>query len=230
MTDAMVFSGADGAEIEPLVKKFHYSRRMPSNIQRCYSLRLAGGLFGHTGEVIAGVIFSIPPTRWSEEVLELSRLVRRPDCVWPLTKLIAEACFWLKKSDHHLAVSFADWTQRHHGGVYQAAGWNYAGMRERAMDGVLIDGVFKPGRSCNSTWGTRSPEKLALMLPGRVILPHYDEGKHLYWRALTVAGKTRARRLDLQSLAYPKPDNAARPLDEPVPTGASQAQPLGAAP
>jgi len=127
-------------------------------------------------------------------------------------------------------VSFADWTERHHGGIYQAAGWQYAGMRERRMDGLIVNGQFKSGRSCNHAWGTRSPERLRAVLPSADIEPHYDEGKHLYWRALTVAGKTRAKRLGLDSLPYPKPDNAACPSDAPAPAGVSQEHPLEAAP
>ena len=98
------------------------------------------------------------------------------------------------------------------------------------MDGILIDGQFKPGRSCNSSYGTQSPIRLREMMPGRSIEPHYDEGKHLYWRALTVAGKTRAKRLGLQNLPYPKPDNATCPLDAPHPSGESAVQPREVAP
>ena len=223
-------TGASPDEVWPLVKAHHYSRRMPGNIQHCYAVREAGGMFGDSGPVVAAAVFTIPPTRWSEDVIELARLVRNPSHSRPLSTLISFSCQWLKKSGVALVVSFADWTQNHHGGVYQAAGWNYDGCRDRAMDGVLIDGVFKPGRSCNSTWGTRSPSKLAELMPSRTIEPHFDDGKHLYWKALCVAGKTRAKRLGLKSVPYPKP-NAARPVDErgnhPC---ASAVQPRGAAP
>jgi len=222
-------TGADPDELWPLVKQFHYSRRMPGNIQHCYAVRAAGGLFGDKGDPIAGAIFSIPGTRWSEELIELTRLVRRPDCAVPMSKLIAFSCHWLNLAKHPLVISFADRTQGHHGGVYQAAGWDYDGCRERAMDGVLIDGVFKPGRSCNSAWGTRSPDKLREMFPSKAIEPHWDEGKHLYWKALRVAGRTKARRLGLKSAPYPKP-NAVGPLDERLPSRASFVQPEATAP
>ena len=206
-------TGAEPDEIWPLVRAHHYSKRMPGNIQHCYVMREDGGLFGDYGAVVAAAIYSIPPTRWSEDVIELTRLVRMPNVSEPLSRLIAFSADRLCRAGWALAVSFADWTQGHHGGIYQAAGWNYAGQRDRAMDGVLIDGVFKPGRSCNSAWGTRSPTKLSEMFPGKQIEPHFDEGKHLYWKPLRVAGKTKAKRLGLQSLPYPKP-NAARPADE----------------
>lgn len=224
------FASTTPADVWPLVRKYHYSGRMPANIQHCYAVFDDGGLFGDRGELLAAAVFSIPPTRWSEPVIELSRLVRKPTTDVPLSALLSFSFRWLKRNKHHLVVSFADWTQGHHGGVYQASGRNYAGKRERRMDGLVIDGVFKPGRSCNSAWGTRSPRKLASILPDADIRPHFDEGKHLYWKPLSVAGKTRAKRLNLRSLSYPKPDNAACPLDERTPVRVSQAQPLEAAP
>jgi hypothetical protein len=222
-------TGATPDEVWPLVREYHYSRRMPSNIQHCYAMRGEGGLFGDNGDVTAAAIFTIPGTRWSEEVIELARLIRRPDHVHPLSQLLAFACDRLRLNGWHLVVSFADWTQRHHGGIYQAAGWHYAGQRDRRMDGVVIDGKFIPGRSCNSRHGTRSPDKLRDLLPGRVIEPHYDEGKHLYWRALSVAGKTRAKRLGLGAVPYPKPF-AVCSSDAPVPTGVSREHPPETAP
>ena len=191
-------------EAVELVKRHHYSRRAPSNVQCVGTLHDEGGLFGDYGDAVAACFFSLPPTRWSEEVWELSRLVRAERQI-PLTPLIAQTCRAAKAKGADLLVSFADRTQGHHGGIYQAASWEYTGARDRAVDGVLIDGRFVPGRSCNSTWGTRSPSKLSELLR-KEVLPHYDEGKHLYWRALTKEGKRRAERLGLSSLPYPKPD------------------------
>jgi hypothetical protein len=222
-------TGASLEEAWPLIQNYHYSRRLPSNVQHCYGVREAGGLFGDFGPLTAVAAFSIPPTRWTEEVIELSRLVRHPSYERPLSSLISFACAQLKKQGWVLAVSFADWTQEHHGGIYQASNWFYAGKRQRAMDGVMIDGVFRPGRSCNSIHGTRSPDKLRSLLPDRQIEPHFDEGKHLYWKPLAVAGRSRAKRLGLQCLPYPKP-SATCPVDERVPARLSKVQPLEVAP
>ena len=222
-------TGAEPYEVWPLIRDYHYSRRMPGNIQHCYAVREPGGFFGDSGELIAAAVFSIPVTRWSEDIIELVRLVRHPTCTEPLSKLIAFACRRLVLNGWHLAVSYADWTHRHHGGVYQAAGWLYEGQRARRVDGLLIDGVFKPWRSCNSTYGTGSPEKLRLLLPSKHIELHYDEGKHLYWKPLTQRGKAMAKRLGLSSIAYPKP-NATCPSDELMPISASAVQPREVAP
>lgn len=201
---ALHFRTATADDAAMLVKTYHYSERTPGNVQFVGTLHLAGGLFGDYGEAVAAIFFSVPPTRWSEDVLELSRLVRKEGVRVPLTLLIRLACGKLKASGRDLLVSFADAGEGHHGGIYQAAGWNYDGRRERACDGVIIAGKFIPGRSCNSTWGTRSPEKLTALLK-QDVQPHYDIGKHLYWRALTKSGEAKAARLELKRLAYPKP-------------------------
>lgn len=198
--------GRYGEAVE-LVKRHHYSRRAPSNVQCVGTLHDSGGLFGDYGEAVAACFFSIPPTRWSEDVWELSRLVR-DDNPRPLTQLISWTCGAAKAKGADLLVSFADKTQGHHGGIYQAASWNYSGARDRSIDGVVIDGRFVPGRSCNSQWGTRSPAKLAEILR-KTVAPHFDEGKHLYWRAMNKDGRRKAERLGLESLPYPKPDAMA---------------------
>lgn len=223
------YAGAEPHEVWPLVRDFHYSKRMPSNIQRCYVALGEGGLFGDRGDVLAAIIFSIPPTRWAEDVLELSRLVRAPTFDRPLTQLISFGVSRLRRAKVPLVVSFADQTQGHHGGIYQAAGWHYDGQRERRMDGLFVNGTFIPGRSCNSRWGTRSPSKLQEKLPAASIEAHYDEGKRLYWVAPTIAGRSKARRLGLKSKPYPKP-SAVCPLDECVPTHASDVRPVETAP
>lgn len=187
-----------------LVDRFHYSRRWPSNVQLIASAHADGGLFGDDGEILAALTFSIPPTRWTEPVWELSRLVRREGANVSLTALIAFACRAAKKEGADLLVSFADWTHKHHGGVYQAASWSFDGVRQKQMDGVIVAGNFIPGRSANSAFGTRSPSKLAEL--GIDAEAHYDEGKALYWRALNSNGKRKAERLGLRSLTYWKPD------------------------
>ena len=193
-------------EANALVIAHHYSKRAPANVQVVGTWHAPGGLFGDRGDAVAACFICIPPTRWKEPVFELSRLVRAPHVTAPLTGLIAATCRHAARIGVDLIVSFADQTQGHHGGIYQAASWKYAGYRKPRMDGVLIDGVFYAGRSCNSNWGTQSPEKLRIILREHNVQPHYDEGKHLYWRALTRSGQKKAERLGLASLPYPKPD------------------------
>lgn len=186
---------------QDLVERFHYSRRWPSNVQSVTVAHADGGLFGNKGDAVGAVVFSIPGTRWRFPVWELSRLVRGSVPI-ALSALVAAGVRRCRKQGAHLLVSFADRTHGHHGGIYQACGWAYAGLRDRHMDGVTVGGVFVPGRSANSRWGTRSPQKLAAM--GVVAEPHYDEGKHLYWLAVSPTGRQWAQALWLGSVAYPK--------------------------
>ncbi len=195
-------------EARALVLDYHYSGRMPSTITVCATEHVPGGLFGDCGEAVAACIIGHPATRWSQPVLELTRLVRRDDWDGPLTALIAFACKQAKAAGAHLLVSFADATHKHHGGIYQAASWNYHEQRERCMDGLIIDGVYIQGRTCNARFGTRSPGKVGAAMPHVDVRPHYDEGKHLYWRALTKTGRRMADALGFDSRPYPKPDRA----------------------
>lgn len=194
-------------EARGIIEQFHYSGRWPGSVQFVGSFHEDGGLFGDAGEIVAACVFSIPPTRWSENVLELSRLVRVERARPPLSSLIARTVNWVKaRKGADLLVSFADATQSHHGGIYQACSWSFDGKRERRMDGLTVNGEFVAGRSANSRWGTRSPTRLQARLGAHhEIIPHWDAGKYLYWRALTKEGKRKALRLGLRSDAYPKP-------------------------
>lgn len=197
---------------EEIIKAFHYSHRMAGSVQMVGTWHRPGGLFGDFGDVVAAVTFSSPPTRWSEPVWELSRLVKIDGEQAPLSSFLAKTIAFLKRSrDMDLIVSFADWTQGHHGGIYQACSWDYAGKRDRAIDGIVVNGQFVPGRTCNARWGTRSPRKLAER--GINCEPHYDEGKHLYWKALSPSGKRKAERLGLSSFPYPKPAEQTSLID-----------------
>lgn len=194
---ALHFLTGQRGEAESLVLRYHYSRRVPANVQMVGTLHLDGGLFGGQGECVAAAFFSIPPTRWAEPVLELTRLVRRDGEQPPLTLLISLSLRAIRAFGGDLVVSFADRQQGHEGIVYRAANWHYGGIRMAAMDGLMIDGTFHPGRSCNSIFGTRSPERLKARMPHKVIEGHWDAGKHLYWKALGRQGEAKAKRLGL---------------------------------
>jgi hypothetical protein len=84
------------------------------------------------------------------------------------------------------------------------------------MDGLVVDGVFVAGRSCNAKWGTQSPTKLATLHPEFRISPHYDLGKYLYWTELTKRGKMVAAELGLESNPYPKPAPKVTPATRPA--------------
>lgn len=202
------WTGVGQREANDLVSRFHYSHRVPANVQCVVTAHERGGLFGDRGRAIAAVFFSIPPTRWSEDVWELSRLVRRDDADLPLTSLIAEACNIIRRhKSMDLLVSYADSTHGHHGGIYQAASWCFNGFSPPKKCGLIIAGEYMPARSANSRFGTRSVSRLKSRhnIDAEDVR---DTGKYLYWRALTRSGKKKAARLGLVSMPYPKPDNS----------------------
>lgn len=197
-------------EAKSLVLRFHYSKRFSANVQFVGTFHKDGGLFGDQGECIAAAVFSIPPTVWSEEVLELTRLVKHPNYKFELSKLISLCVKEIKKSKKRfdLLVSYADSTQKHHGGIYQACSWFYDGKRNPAQDGILINGKFTPNRTCSSLYGTKSAKLLKDHLRTCTIQRHFDEGKFLFWKPLNRNGEKKAERLKLRKLSYYKPNNS----------------------
>lgn len=191
-------------EAKRLVETHHYSRRF-AGMLFIGTAHLEGGLFGDFGEAIAACCFGIPASRWSEPVVELQRLVLHPQYRgFPLSSLISQTVSYVKKTKKtSLLVSFADHQQGHHGGIYQACSWHYHGKRKERVDGFVIHGQFMPMKSVYNRFGTASQEKVEQIL-GISVIPHYDEGKHLYWKPLNTAGRHQAKRLELRSVPYPK--------------------------
>jgi hypothetical protein len=70
----------------------------------------------------------------------------------PVSRIVRFAFMFLKKAcpQIRLIVSFADPEQGHHGGIYQAGGWLYAGMTDPA-DEYIVNGVRMHGRALRAT-------------------------------------------------------------------------------
>lgn len=194
---------------QELVERFHYSRRWPSNVQSVTVAHVSGGLFGNKGDAVGAVVFTIPGTRWRVPVWELARLVRGEQPI-ALSALVAAGVRRCRKQGAHLLVSFADRTHGHHGGIYQACGWAYNGLRKQRIEGVILGGEYIPQRNCRHKFGSslstvavieRESKRLGLEF-----VPKFDEGKHLYWLALTPTGAKWARSLQLAQMPYPKKD------------------------
>lgn len=186
-----------------LVENCHYSGRMSR-----YPVCVGTWHLCDQTPAVAACVFGLPVTRWTEKgVIELNRLVRAPGVrLPPLSSLVAATVRQLRAQKNGvLAVSFADSGHAHHGGVYQACSWRFHEKRRDAVDGCTLDGVFFAGRTLNSRYGTRSPSKLAALLPGVSVAPHVSPGKYLYWLPLSREGAAAAERLGLRSNSYPKP-------------------------
>jgi hypothetical protein len=135
------------------VENWHYSRRLP--------------VFGITkigtwedGVFIGVVIFSrgatpeigSPYGLQQTEICELTRVALKKHAT-PVSKIIAVAIRFLKKRNPKLKaiISFADAAQGHHGGIYQAGGWIYAGVSETHAYRVL--GKIEHPKSLHSRYG-----------------------------------------------------------------------------
>ncbi len=225
----LVMTGATADECWPLVRDFHYSRRMPGIPLHCFAWRTRGGLFGDTGEPLAAAIYGKSANnQWPQAAVELQRLVRRENFQQPLSQFVAWSLRWLRSNtDAPFAFSYADTGEGHHGGIYQASGWLYVHLSkgDRAFrDG---SGNYRHGKSVYSKYGTRSEKTILALHPDWSVVR--DADKYCYIFPLRQKWATISRRYGWQAKSYPKP-SAARPLDAPVPAGVSEVQPLGAAP
>ena len=199
-------------EVRYLVERFHYSGTMPANTVFCGSWHHGGGLFGDYGPIVAACVIGIPACQWKEDIVELSRLVRIDGAMLPpLSGLISKTVRWCYRPSRsrNLIVSYADKQMDHFGGVYQASSWHFAALRGPQELGIYVYGQQMHGRTAVERYGTRSVPKLRQILGTDDVHPHVDEGKYLYWKAMNKSGRAKAKRLDLQSLPYPKPDVVA---------------------
>jgi len=224
------FSIGERKSARDLILKYHYSGRCHNNPIMVGSLHLNGGLYGDKGEMVAACMFGLSNNNtWAVKkvyVIELVRLVRKEGIKAPLSWLISKTVKALKqKGGYDIAISYADATQEHHGGVYQACSWNFHTYRDPGEDGLVIDGVFVPRRSVSTRYGTYSKGKLGKMFdevkntPGVLAFcgevetvesvkwtEHIDKGKYLYWISLNKKGKHIAtKELGFHCNEYPKP-------------------------
>jgi hypothetical protein len=207
MNGDLVMTGASADELWPLVRDYHYSRRMAGLVRHAFAWREPGGLFGETGEPLAGVIYSQPVNRnFPPEAAELSRLIRRNDFDGKLSQLVSWSLRWLRaNTSTPFVLSYADTTQGHHGGIYQACSFVYIGATDSNHIGFNApDGSFVHGRNCNSRFGTRSVAAIAQIKPDWE--PVYGEPKHLYIFPLRQRWNKIAKTRGWESLPYPKPD------------------------
>lgn len=206
-------TGATPDEVWPLVRDFHYSRKMPSAIRHCFAWREPGGLFGDSGEPIAAAIFGNPVNRnWPQDALELQRLVRVNDCSIKLSTFLAWCMRWIRANTNTpFCLSYADTAENHHGGIYQASGWRFVGARTESCPAFLLpDGTKKHSRQVNRELGSRSISFVAAKKPDWV--PVSGKPKNLYVFPLRKRLKPLFEKFGWQDLPYPK--LAARPEDE----------------
>jgi len=135
------------------VEKWHYSQRMPKS-------KLAKIGVWEDGKFIGTVLYGVgatpelckPYNLTNLQVCELVRVALTTH-VTPVSRIIAVSLKILKRDmpGLRLVVSFADTNQGHHGGIYQAGGWLYAG---ESMGRVIVtNGVAEHPRTLGLRYG-----------------------------------------------------------------------------
>lgn len=182
-------------------KNWHYSQCMPRGklvkIGVWENRKFIGVvIFGRGANKDLGKPFGLDQT----EVCELTRIALNKH-LSPVSRIVKIAIKFLKKTNEKikLIVSFADKEQGHHGGVYQAGNWAYAGQTKSA-DEYFYKGKRYHGRAFRQKYGshTRYIDKGLKILRG--------SSKHRYLMALD--SKIGKNILKL-SEPYPKRDKQA---------------------
>jgi len=178
-------------------QRWHYSGTLPAN----KSNRL--GVW-EGGKYVGCLIFGLgaspslgkPYGLGIFDICELTRVALTAH-EWPVSKMVKVALGFLKCKNPglRLVVSFADEYHGHHGGIYQAGGWVYAGRSSpskmvKALDGKLFDLRRFNGHGHNK-------KKAIPAGAGIIAMP----GKHRYLMPLD---KKMAEQIKPLSKPYPK--------------------------
>ena len=186
------------------VEHWHYSRVLPTG-------KLVKVGVWEDGRFIGAILFSRGASPYlgnaydldHVEVAELTRIAMR-DHEQPVTQAVARALKLLRQiaPGVRLVVSFADPTQGHHGGIYQAGNWLYTGQ-SLPVDEYYVNGRW---RHKKGVWyQLRDAGYNGLNLPpnpgGPTVPSRRAPGKHRYLYPLD-----RAMRRQIADLALPYPD------------------------
>ena len=118
-------------------ERWHYSGCLPSPLQKRVALGawedeeyVGCVVFGHGANPQIGSPFGLT----INQCVELTRIALKSSHASPVSRIVRLALKFLKESQPgvRLVVSYADQSQGHHGGVYQAGNWIYIG----SMKGV----------------------------------------------------------------------------------------------
>lgn len=133
------------------------------------------------------------------ECVELVRIAMREHKT-PVSKIVSIALRFLKKTNPNikLVVSFADQSQGHHGGIYQAGNWVYAGQGSPAKF-YMINGKLTHPRSIGAKGLTQNIEGAKKIDKNAYVVD--VPGKHRYLMPLD--RETRKKIIHLSS-PYPK--------------------------
>jgi hypothetical protein len=185
------------------VMNWHYSRAMPSS-------KLAKIGVWENGKFIGAIIYGLGATPnlckpyglTQQECCELVRVALSKHET-PVSRIVAISMRILKRDmpGVRLVVSFADPSEGHHGGIYQAGGWLYGGKSADARF-FVVNGIERHPRSIGSSGWVQSLGWLRANVDNRASTT-LKPGKHRYLMPLD--DEMRAR---IEPLRKPYPKRA----------------------
>ena len=202
-------------------KAWHYSRSMPAGrlvtIGAWEHQQFIGAIvFGRGASSEIGSPFSLA----QDAVCELCRVALAPHRA-PTSKIVSIAVRLLRTQSPglRLIVSYADPERGHHGGIYAAMNWLYAGTTNRESNIQINGHLFHP-RTVTSRYGTRAIAWLREHVATDAANIR-TAGKHRY--VLPLDDDMR-RRLAARVQPYPKRPKEQAPA--PIPAGLEGAIPI----
>ena len=138
----------------------------------------------------------------------------------PVSRVVRLAMQFLKRNspELRLLVSFADPGEGHHGGIYQAGNWIYAGQQPSSLEYIGPDGRRWHGRMVKKQgWTTVQGKKRKTLTPDQCT-PVDRIGKHRYLMPLDAEMRAQIAPL---AKPYPKRVKQANSGDQPECGGAA---------
>lgn len=183
--------------VQGLLMEHHYLHRLPGSPVFTFAW--------YRGQVpVACATFTAPSNRYfGAGALELTRLVRSPECTEPLTMFLAQCVKAIRQDPRRfrILVSYSDSTHGHHGGIYQA----FNGIHVMVSPGSVVwrhkvTGTVVSQRSMSQSKKDR--ERDFVRVPTGL--------KYLYAWPIHDKRGVMLSRFGWKSLPYPKPNEADR--------------------
>lgn len=203
------------------VENWHYSKRMPMppyvRVGAWEHGKFIGcAIFARGANMNIGKPYGLAAT----EVAELVRVaLTKHDA--PVSRVMAIAVRFLRRHSPglRLLVSYADPSEGHHGGIYQACGWTYNGTSEDSEQ-FLHMGRWKHSREVRADSFGKSGGGSAKVEGWQSLPRRKVPGKHRYLMPLDDA-----MRAQIAKLARPYPKRATSGKDPPDASEASSDAP-----
>lgn len=187
--------------------RWHYSRKVPRGKLATF------GVWEH-GRFVGTIIYGRGATQhlgrpYGLDQLQCAELVRvaLTDHAAPVTQMIAASLRQLRAAcpGLRLIVSFADTTQGHHGGIYQAGNWIYTGTTDPNVLTYVVHGREVHGRTFRHMAVKRPPGETAESFIRRTLDPNVRKVKLRAVKHRYLYPLNRRLRRKIAGLAKPYP-------------------------